>query len=187
MDSSTNDGSTMNTGTVVTLTNTGTTNKVDLIIDTGFDVDLTKATGTLDLSGSNTTSFTFKVGTGVNSSADEIAVTVNSVSASALSISTTTVSTLQNANSASVAVTNAIDDLQNYRANIGASQNRLEFAAANLATATENTEAARSQLLDLDVASEMSYFLSKQILIQAGVSMLAQANQMPANMLRLFQ
>jgi len=187
MDSTTHDGSTMNTSTVVTLTNAGTTNKIDLVIDTAFDVDLTKASGTLDLTGANTTSFTFKVGTGVSATADEIAVTVNSVSASALSISTTTVSTLQNANVASVAVTNAIDDLQNYRANIGASQNRLEFAAANIATATENTEAARSQLLDLDVASEMSYFVSRQILIQAGVSMLAQANQMPGNMLRLFQ
>ncbi|MFT5438259.1 MAG: flagellin, partial [Alphaproteobacteria bacterium] len=66
-------------------------------------------------------------------------------------------------------------------------QNRLEFAAANIATATENTEAARSQLLDLDVASEMSSFVSKQLLIQAGVAMLAQANQLPQGLLSLFR
>jgi flagellin len=41
--------------------------------------------------------------------------------------------------------------------------------------------------MDLDVAAEMSSFVSKQILVQAGVSMLAQANQMPNNLLRLFQ
>ena len=187
LDSSSNDGSNMNTGAVVTLTRTDTTNKIDLVINTAFDVDVTKAAGTLALSGSNNTSFTFKVGTGVSSSADEIAVTVSSISASALSIGTTTVTTEANADAASVAISNAIDDLQNDRAAVGASQNRLQFAAANIATASENTEAARSQLLDLDVASEMSNFVSKQILIQAGVAMLSQANQMPQTLLRLFQ
>ena len=187
MDSTTNDGSTMNTGTVVTLTNTGTTNKVDIVLNTAYTVNGTKSTGTLGLTGSNSTSFNFKVGTGVDPGADEINVTVNSVSATSLGIGTTTITTQALADTASVAVSNAIDDLQNYRANIGASQNRLEFASANIATATENTEAARSQLLDLDVASEMSNFVSKQILIQAGVAMLSQANQLPGNLLRLFQ
>jgi flagellin len=187
LDSTTNDGSVMNTSTVVTLTNTNTTNKIDIIVDTAFDVDAAHSTGTLALTGANTTSFTFKVGTGVSSTADDIAVTVNSISASALAIGSTSVTTEGLADTASVAISNAIDDLQTYRATIGANQNRLEFAAANIATATENTEAARSQLLDLDVASEMSNFVSKQILIQAGVSMLAQANQLPGNLLRLFQ
>ncbi len=181
------DGSTMSNSAVVTLTNATTTDKIDIILDMSYDVDAAKAAGTLALTGTNTTSFTFKVGTGVSSTADDIAVTVNSVSAASLSIDTTSVDTASNANTASVAVSNAIDDLQNHRATIGANQNRLEFAAANIATATENTEAARSQLLDLDIASEMSNFVSKQILIQAGVSMLAQANQLPNNLLRLFQ
>ena len=59
--------------------------------------------------------------------------------------------------------------------------------AANVAIAVENTESAGSQLLDLDNASEMSNFISKQILIQAGISMLAQANSMPDNLLGQFQ
>ena len=63
----------------------------------------------------------------------------------------------------------------------------MSFASANLDTARENAEAARSELLDLDVAMEMSEFTSKQILLQAGVSVLAQANQLPQNLLRLFQ
>jgi flagellin len=187
IDSDTNDGSSMTTGTVVTLTNTGSTNKIDLILNTAYDVDLTKAAGSLGLSGSSATSFTFKVGTGTSSAADDITVSVNAVGANALSIGSTAITTEALADAASVAISNAIDDIQTYRANVGANQNRLEFAAANIATTTENTEAARSQLMDLDIASEMSNFTSKQILVQAGVAMLAQANQMPGNLLQLFQ
>jgi len=185
--SGTNDGTNMTTGTVVTLTNTNTTNKIDIALNTAFVVNAAHATGTLGLSGTTTTSFNFKVGTGVSDTADEISVSVNSVDTVALGIGTTAVTTEATADLASVAISNAIDNLQTYRATIGANQNRLEFAAANIATATENTEAARSQLLDLDIASEMSNFVSKQILIQAGVAMLSQANQLPGNLLRLFQ
>ena len=185
--SGTNNGTNMTTGTVVTLTNTNTTNKIDIALNTAFVFNTAHATGTLEITGTTTSSFNFKVGTGVSSSADEIAVSINSVDTSALGISTTAVTTESGADLASVAISNAIDNLQTYRATIGANQNRLEFAAANIATATENTEAARSQLLDLDIASEMSNFVSKQILIQAGVAMLSQANQLPNNLLRLFQ
>jgi flagellin len=188
MSADSNDGTNMLTGTVVTLTNTGSPDaKVDVVLTTAFDLDVTKNAGSFTVTGSNKASFTYKVGTGTSTAADDISVSVNSISAAALSISGGDVTNAGNADTASQAISNAIDDIQTYRANIGANQNRLEFAAANIATATENTEAARSQLLDLDVASEMSNFTSKQILVQAGVSMLAQANQMPQNLLRLFQ
>ena len=183
----TNDGTNMTTGTVVTLTNTNSTNKIDLALNTAFVVNAAHATGTLVTSGSTTSAFNFKVGTGVSATADEISVSINSVGTAALGIGSTAVTTESGADLSSVAISNAIDDLQTYRATIGANQNRLEFASANIATATENTEAARSQLLDLDIASEMSNFVSKQILIQAGVAMLSQANQLPNNLLRLFQ
>ena len=81
----------------------------------------------------------------------------------------------------------AIDNINTFRANVGASQNRLDFASSNLAASIENAEAARSQLLDLDIASEITLFTSKQVLLQAGVAMLAQANQLPQNLLRLLQ
>jgi len=185
--SGTNDGTSMTTGTVVTLSLAGSTNKIDLVLNTAFSVNGTKSTGTLATAGSSVASFTFKVGTGTVASADDITVSVHSVSASALSVGTTSVTTVANANAASAAISNAIDDLQTYRAQVGASQNRLNFAAANIATSQENSQAARSQLLDLDVAGEMSTFVSKQILVQAGVSMLAQAQRMPQNLLKLFQ
>jgi flagellin len=179
MSSDTNNGSNMTNGTVVTLTNSTTTLKVDIVLDLSFDVDLTKADGSLGLTGSNVSRFTFKVGTGTTAASDDISVTVNSISAASLGLGSSSVTTETLADTASAALTTAIDDLQTYRAVIGANQNRLEFAGTNIATATENNEAARSQLLDLDVAAEMSMFTSKQILVQAGVSMLAQANQLP--------
>ncbi len=133
-----------------------------------------------------TTSFTFKVGTG-NQSYDSLTFSVNASSASALSISGNDILTAANAETASTAVSAAIDTLNSSRSTVGAAQNRLTFAAQNLATAIENAEAARSTLLDLDVAKEITVFTSKQVLLQTGIAMLAQANQLPQNLLRLFQ
>ena len=186
IDPTVNDGATMSASTVVILSKDGESGKIDIVLNTAFDVDGVHANGVLGLSGSNVSSFTFKVGTGSSPTADEITVSVNSISKTALGLNGSKVTEAADANTASTAVSNAIDDLQTYRATVGANQNRLQFAAANIATATENTEAARSQLLDLNVATEMSAFVSKQILVQAGVSMLAQANQLPQQLLRLF-
>ncbi|MDZ7714097.1 MAG: flagellin [Rhodovibrio sp.] len=141
----------------------------------------------MTLSGSTELTLDFKVGTGVDASADEISIDVNSITTNSLGISTAQIDTADNADAASTAISSAIDSLQEFRANVGASQNRLDFAAANIATSVENQEAARSQLMDLDVAAEMSKFTSKQILVQAGTSMLAQANQLPQNLLSLFR
>ncbi|WP_119167993.1 flagellin N-terminal helical domain-containing protein [Algihabitans albus] len=136
---------------------------------------------------SDTLSLDFRIGTGTVSSEDEITVALDSAKASALSagLETSTIDTNLNAETAIGLIDTAIDTLAENRAQLGASQNRLEFASANIATSMENTEAARSALMDLDVAAEMTNFTSKQILMQSGVSMLAQANQMPQNLLRL--
>lgn len=183
----TNDGTDMTAGAVVTLAAAGTGNTVDLVISESFQFGTVIAAVTLALSGASESSFTYKVGTGVSADADEIAVSVNSISTATLGINATDILSVGNADTASLAISNAIDDIQTYRAEVGANQNRLEFASANIATTVENTEAARSALLDLDVAQEMSNFTSKQILVQAGVAMLSQANQLPQNLLRLLQ
>jgi len=185
--SGSNDGTNMTTGTVVTLSNTSTTNSIEIVLNTAYIVNAAHATGTLALSGTSTQTFIYKVGTGTSPTADEISVTLNSVSAGALGLSTTNVTSKAQSDAASVAITGAVDTLNNARANMGAAQNRLEFASANIATTLENTESARSNLLDLDIAAEMSHFTSKQILVQAGVAMLAQANQQPQALLRLLQ
>ncbi|MCC9624134.1 flagellin [Thalassospira sp. MA62] len=140
----------------------------------------------------------FQVGAG-NTANDRLSITLNSVDSDTLGsgdngtedslfdLGTNAISTAANAQESVEVVTRAIDDLQRARAAVGTSQNRLDFAGQNLATTQENTESARSTLLDLDVAAEMTAFTSKQILVQSGVAMLAQANQMPQNLLRLLQ
>ena len=142
-------------------------------------------------------SIDFQVGAG-NTANDRLAITLTAVDSgtlgtgaagtgTALNAATVDITTAARAQAAVEVVTVAIDDLQRARAGIGTYQNRLDFAGQNLATTQENTESARSTLLDLDVASEMTSFTSKQILVQSGVAMLAQANQMPQNLLRLLQ
>ena len=128
----------------------------------------------------------FRVGTGTDPNADDISVSLNDSSTAALAINGTGVATKASADAASAALDTALDSLQTFRADLGASQNRLDFASANIASTIENTEAARSALIDLDVAQEMSNLAGQQILVQAGISMLAQANQQPQTLLRLF-
>lgn len=81
----------------------------------------------------------------------------------------------------------AISQVVSVRATIGAQVNRLEHTIANLQTAEENMTAAESRIRDLDMAEEMSTFTRYQMLGQAGVSMLAQANQIPQMALQLLQ
>ena len=142
--------------------------------------------GTTNLAGA-TTSFTFKLGTGNTVNVDDVTFKISAVSVSALGLTGDDVTTSGNANTASTNITAALDTLNTARAGVGAGQNRLEFAADNLASTIENSEAARSALMDLDIASEMTVFTSKLILVQAGVAMLAQANQLPQNLLQLLQ
>ncbi len=144
------------------------------------------------------TSIEFQVGGG-NTANDRLSIDLSSVDADTLGtgssgsetsledLGANAIDTAAGAQNAVEVVTRAIDDLQRARAAIGTSQNRLDFAGQNLASTQENTESARSTLMDLDVAAEMTAFTSKQILVQSGVAMLAQANQMPQNLLRLLQ
>ena len=81
----------------------------------------------------------------------------------------------------------ALGSLADAFADIGAKQNRIDYATANVKTAIENVSAAESAIRDADMASEMAEFTKNQILQQAGVAMLAQANTAPQLMLRLLQ
>lgn len=100
---------------------------------------------------------------------------------------TADISSVANAQIATAQVDDASVSVNTARANLGSNMNRLEFASSNLAVTIENTEAARSTLMDVDVSAEITKFSSEQVLIQAGVSMLAQANQQPSLLLRLLQ
>ncbi len=132
--------------------------------------------GTNLLDGSAGT-ISFRVGTGTSPSADDISVSLGDASTAALSIGGVDISTQAGADAANAAIGNAIDSVQTLRAGIGASANRLDYAARNIATTIENTEAARSSLIDLDVAGGTRDLAAMKTLMQAGIAMMGQANR----------
>ena len=81
----------------------------------------------------------------------------------------------------------AISSVSSIRSTLGAVQNRLEHAVANLGVNEENLSAAESRIRDVDVAQEMVNFTRLQILSQSGTAMLAQANQAPQSVLSLLR
>ena len=95
------------------------------------------------------------------------------------------ISTTSNAQAAVLTIQDAIQDLSTLRANNGAEQSRLSFAADMLAVNKTNLEAANSRILDVDVADESTKLARYNILQQAGTAMLAQANQSTQSILRL--
>lgn len=148
-----------------------------------LDINDNSVSITFDVSGG--TGLDFLVGT--NASTDSISVSLSDLTTTQLGISGSSIDTAANAVAASNALDTAINSVNAARASVGALMSRFEAVAANLATGIENIEAARSVLMDVDVAAEMAKFTSAQVLMQANVAMLAQANQLPQNLLRLLQ
>ena len=89
------------------------------------------------------------------------------------------IATQTQAQEALVTINNAIVSKDKISASLGALQNRLENTVSNLQTQAENLQSAESRISDVDVASEMTQFVRKQILTQSSVAMLSQANSMP--------
>ena len=85
------------------------------------------------------------------------------------------------------AIDGAITAVSTKRSNIGATQNQLTYTLSNLQTAITNVTASRSNLTDADLATEVSAMTQAQILSQAAVSVLAQANSAPQSVLKLLQ
>jgi flagellin len=85
------------------------------------------------------------------------------------------------------ALDTAIDAVNQQRANYGAVQNRFANVVSNLQTASENQTAARSRIMDADYAVETSNLSRANILQQAGNAMVAQANQLPQQVLSLLR
>ena len=129
---------------------------------------------------------TIRVQVGPTSS-ETLDIAKAAMGASALSISAIKVSTVSTANSAITKINAAIDKVSSHRANLGASQNRLEHTINNLKTTSENMTAAESRIRDTDMAKEMAAFTKNNILNQAAQSMLSQANQQPQGVLSLLR
>ena len=129
------------------------------------------------LSGSGN-SLVFQVGIFNNSSVDRFSLDIGSATASGLSIQTTdaAVSTATAAQNALAVIDTALTSLSTVRGNLGAAQNRLQSTINNLAVSIETLSAANSRIRDVDVAAETAALTRAQVLQQAGIAVLAQAN-----------
>jgi flagellin len=151
----------------------------------GYVVDAVNAQ-TIVVSG---TAVSFQVSSsGSYAANDLVSFTGINLTTAALGISGSTVDTsAANAQAALAALDTAINNANNAIGTIGAAQSRIEYASANVATATQNVIAAESTIRDADMALESTAFAKFQILQQAGTAMLAQANASAQTVLNLLR
>ncbi|MCU0662761.1 MAG: flagellin FliC [Myxococcota bacterium] len=169
----------------------------DLLSEINRIASVTEFNGTKLLNGSQSTGITFQVG--INNVADDritasIGATIGSTYASKLgdnlgggtsALQNQSLSAVSKAQKSLGFIDQAIKDISGVRGDLGAIQNRLAITVNNLATQRENLSAANSRIRDVDVAHESVEMTRNQILMQAGVSVLAQANQLPGLALSL--
>ncbi|KAB0573832.1 flagellin FliC [Ideonella dechloratans] len=142
--------------------------------------------------GADATTLTFQIG--ANTTADDVINinTANMVTDTTITAITSSTMAAIDANATVGAIGNVIDSLDkaidlinDTRATYGATQSRFDAIISNLQTAVENQSAARSRIMDADYAAETANMSRAQILQQAGTAMVAQANQLPQQVLKL--
>lgn len=168
----------------------------DIIIDAQFSAALrVNNDGTTTIAITSAFDETAFVATGslvtLNAVGTAAAVTVDlytgGVTAAALNLTDVTVATRSDAGQAISVIDYALTQVNSLRAEIGSIQNRFESVIVNLQTTSENLSASRSRIRDADFASETAALTQNQILQQAGIAMLSQANAAPQNVLALLQ
>ena len=149
--------------------------------------NVTEFNGKKLLNGSLSAGMNLQVGTGTTKNNDYINVSFTKADTATLKVDkgTVDVSSEDNARTALTAIDSAISTIAANRGDLGAVQNRLQSTINNLQVAVENTSAANSRIVDVDIASESANMTRAQILTQAGVSILSQANQSPQLALKL--
>ncbi len=177
-------------GVSLTITSTGG------ITADNLGTALTTATTDSILTASTSGSANFQVGANasdymyVSFSQVEISSTATDTRYQALNTALSNFNTTQSVGNAQALIT-AVDDaivaVNEVRSTLGAAQNRLEHTIANLGVAHENLLASESRIRDVDMAAEMVNFTRGQILQQAGIAVLAQANTIPQSVLQLLR
>jgi len=117
----------------------------------------------------------------------KLEIQIPELTATALGLEFINMRTEESAGHAITLCDDAIAEISAVRSKLGAYQNRLEYTISNLDVTEENTTAALSRIEDADMAYEMAEYTQRNIISQAGVSMLAQANQRPQQILQLLQ
>jgi flagellin len=151
--------------------------KIQLQIDETFS-------GTVNLELTGTGAMTMQVGANEGQTLD---IRIQKVSLTTLGLYNLDVSNEVGAREAIESVKNAISEISGIRSRLGAYQNRLEHTVSNLDISVENMTAAYSRIMDVDMAEEMTTYSTQQVLSQAGISMMAQANERPSQVLQLLQ
>ncbi len=118
---------------------------------------------------------------------NQITVNINDMSSKGIGVGNVDISSREGAASAIDTIRNAIDAVSDQRAELGATQNRLEYTINNLDTASENLQSANSRIRDTDMAKMMMEYTKVNVLTQSAQAMLAQANQQPQSVLQLLQ
>lgn len=133
-------------------------------------------------------SLSFQIGA---SKAETLSIATANMSVSGTTIgfggTTLNLKTQTSANAAIDTIKKSIDNVSQYRAKLGAAQNRLEHTVNNLNVTSENITAAESRIRDTDMADEITAFTKNQILLQAAQSMLGQSNAAPKGIMSLLQ
>lgn len=135
--------------------------------------------------GADAGTFAMQVGKDAVAGIDTIDITFGATDSTTLGVNAMTLATAAGSQAALGTIDTAIAALSTGRANLGASQNRLEITVSNLRVEEENLTSANSRIRDVDVARETAALTRAQIMSQAGTAMLAQANQLPQSALQL--
>ncbi len=114
-------------------------------------------------------------------------IRIPKVGLTTLGLYNTDVSTYDGAREAIEDIKDALSTISSIRSRLGAYQNRLEHTSSSIDITVENMTAAYSRIMDVDMAEEMTVYSTQQVLSQAGISMMAQANERPSQILQLLQ
>jgi flagellin len=159
---------------------------IDFLVDDKYDPanSTTDGQGTIELEVTDIGSMTIQLGANQYQTMD---IRIPETSSQSLYLDTINVVEYQGAERAMVTLDEAISTLSATRSRIGAFQNRLEYASNSLAESGEDMTSAYSTLLDTDMAEEMTTYTQANVLEQASISVLSQANDIPQTVLSLLQ
>ena len=147
-------------------------------------VGVTEFNGNKLIDGTQSSGIDFQIGMN-NSTNDRIQISIADADSTALGLNDDAITSQTGAQQAIDALDAAIQSVATSRGTLGTTQNRLTVTLTNLANMHENLSAANSRIKDVDVAAESAAMTRNQILQQAGVAVLAQANQLPQAALSL--
>jgi flagellin-like hook-associated protein FlgL len=182
--------STSNLQDVITLQtgNTGLASNSKLALDLSSQTNADAITRTIEKAyglAAGSSKVSFQIG---SSADDSLGVRIDNISTKRIYKGVNlSISTKAEAATSSDIIDEAIITVASVRASIGALQSRFDFAAVNIQASLQNQDAARGALLDTDMTAESTSFATSQVQLQAGIAVLAQANQLPQGLLKLLQ